>query len=264
MSRYCAEKNTGPILDAAARWKEVALLKDGSIFTNKRLWTIEGLEALEKYFVQNLDEGEGSFIEKLIGQLAPTSPEVKQLAAEMNWVMLLCPSNTLPPKKRETIREIWQWSNEPFPETAQQWMSDEVIGGVGSAGPGFNNHRWRELAFCITLVLSFKRMPLADRQRLLKNGWEFADWLQANPGADARQFRHMLLFLLFPDDFERLFGRPERRAVASAFSGISAHDINAQNPLELDHTLRRLRKDLEIKHGKKELDYYEPPLSPLC
>ena len=92
MSRYCGQKNTAPILDAAARWRDVGLLSDGSVFTDKRLWTLASLEALERYFVHNLDEGEGNFLDKLRAQLAPTEPVVKQLAAEMLWVMLLCPS----------------------------------------------------------------------------------------------------------------------------------------------------------------------------
>jgi len=59
MSRYCAEVNTKPILDAAVRWKGMALLDDGSVFTDQRLWTVEGLEALDRHFAKNLDEGEG-------------------------------------------------------------------------------------------------------------------------------------------------------------------------------------------------------------
>ena len=58
MSRYCAEINTGPILGAAERWRERALLSDSSVFTDRPLWKLEGLQALERYFVQNPDEGE--------------------------------------------------------------------------------------------------------------------------------------------------------------------------------------------------------------
>lgn len=263
MSRFCGEVDTAPILDAAATWRDKALINDGSVFTDLRLWTVEGLEALERYFVQNLDEGSGSFIEKLRTQLEQTSPEVKQLAAEMQWLLLLAPSNTHAPKKREIIQTIWGWSEEPMPESASAFLTDKVLRGIGSGGPGFNNHRWRELVFCINTILRFKRLDPAERARLAGESWQFAEWLEGIPDAGARQFRHMLLYLLFPDDFERIWGRGDRRAVAVTFAGLSSQSVNAMRPLELDKTLRRLRTELVEKYGTSDLDYYVPPLERL-
>ena len=193
MSRYCGEKQTGPILEASARWRDSALLNDRSVFTDKPLWTEQGLEALDQHFVQNLDEGEGTFINKLKGFLAPTEPNVKQLAAEMSWLMMLCPSNTLPPKKRERVEEIWGWSDERLPAKAQPWLTDLVLGGIGSAGTAFTTQFWRELMFCINTCLAFKRLALEKRHELLQDPWQFSEWLQSIPDAAARQLRHMLL-----------------------------------------------------------------------
>ena len=257
MSRYCAEKNTGPILDAAAHWRNVAFLNDGSIFSDKTLWTVQSLEALEHHFVKNFNEGDGNFLEKLRQQLEPTAPIVKQLCAEMMWMLLLAISNVGPHKKREIIGNVWSWSTEALPNSATAYLSDEILSGIGSGGTGFNNHRWRELTLFINIALSFKRLPTTERTRLLSTPWDFADWLEAVPDSNARQFRHMFLFLLFPDEFERLFGGQDRRAVALAFSGLSNRDIKKQTPIELDRTLQRVRVELEKKFGKKEIDYYE-------
>lgn len=90
MSRYCGKNDSAPILSAANHWKDEAFLADGSVFDSRALWTVEGLEALETHFVRNLDEGGGTFIAKLEGQLKTTPPFVKQLAAEMLWLMFLC------------------------------------------------------------------------------------------------------------------------------------------------------------------------------
>ncbi len=86
MSRYCGNKNAEPILNAGEHWKKVALL------------------------------GEGNFFEKLQTRLETTEPEVKQLASEMLWLMLLCPDNIGAPKKRSGAKTIWDWSAEPFPQ----------------------------------------------------------------------------------------------------------------------------------------------------
>ncbi|MDP3842657.1 MAG: AAA family ATPase [Oxalobacteraceae bacterium] len=193
-------------------------------------------------------------------QLAPADPAVKQLAAEMNWLMLLCPSNTLAPKKREIVNEIWRWSKESMPDSAADMLSDEVLRGIGSGGPGFNNYRWKELIFCINMALAFKRLAVVDQQKLLNDGWQFGEWLQTVPDAAARQFRHMLLFLLFPDNFERIFGQSDRQVIAMAFSGLSGQVIRGQSALELDRTLRKMRTDLETEYGTQQLDYYVPPL----
>ncbi|AUA57467.1 5-methylcytosine-specific restriction enzyme B [Achromobacter spanius] len=260
MSRYCGETKTAPILQAAERWRDRALIGDGSVFGEKPLWTQVGLDALNKYFVENLDPNGGNFIEKLREQLTPTGPEVKQLAAEMMWVMLLCPSNTSAAKKREIISAIWRWSDEAMPDTARLFLSDDELAGIGSGGPGYNNYRWREMVFTINFVRQFKSLPVDKRKELLSNGWAFAEWLQSVPDSAARQFRHMLLFLLFPDSFERIFGQGDRKLIASVFSQLPASEIRAQNPIQLDRTLQAIRRRLETEYAGQSLDYYVAPL----
>jgi len=70
----------------------------------------------------------------------------------------------------------------------------------------------------------------------------------------------MLLFLLFPDDFERIWGRGDRREVAAVFGDLKRQTINAMSPLELDKALRQVRRDLEGKYQRRDLDFYMPPL----
>ena len=55
MSRYCGEVNSAPILRAAEHWRDVALLEDGSVLSDKPLWTQAGIAALNTYFVGNPD-----------------------------------------------------------------------------------------------------------------------------------------------------------------------------------------------------------------
>jgi len=157
MSRYCGEKKVEPILNAAQYWKKQGLLSDGSVFSTDDLWTLTHLEAMDKYFIKQVDEGEGNFYEKLESQLESADICVKKLAAEMLWVMLLCPSNITETKKSEGVQLIWSWSGDNFPEDLE-WLSDSVLGGVGSAGTGYNTNRWRELVFFIRLMIAFKTL----------------------------------------------------------------------------------------------------------
>ena len=193
MSRYCGDKDAKAILEAAEHWRQKGLLTNGSIFSEKSLWQLEHLKSLDQYFINQLDEGEGNFFDKLALQLAPTDPEVKQLTGEILWVMFLCPSNIGEEKKREGIRTIWGWSQEPLPEDSP-WLSDATLAGVGSAGMGYNNLRWRELIFVIRLMMSLKQLSGSERESLLNDGWALAKWLEQIPECDTRQFRHMMLF----------------------------------------------------------------------
>jgi 5-methylcytosine-specific restriction enzyme B len=260
MSRYCGEVEVGPILEAAARWRDVALLGEGSVFVEGRaLWTPEALAGLDKFYVQRPDEGEGGFHEKLKAQIVPSGAAGIQLAAELMWVLYLCPRKISAAKKRQTIQSIWGWSGDIFPADSP-WLREEVLSGVGSAGPGFNQNQWRELVFAIVLVTRFKRLISNEQARLLSDAWEFDKWVSALPDADSRQFRHMVLFLLFPDVFERFFGQTDRRAVATHFSDRDKREVTRLNNLDLDRELWKIRQGVEQRYGRKDLDFYLPPL----
>jgi 5-methylcytosine-specific restriction protein B len=259
MSRYCGELNSKPILEAAGHWRDQALLGEGSVFTTLKLWTVPLLEVLDRYFVQRPDLGDAKFLEKLEQQLAPADPAAKQLAAEMMWLMYLCPSSLTPNHKRQTVQTVWGWSGEPFPSDSQ-WMAEDRLTGIGSAGPGFNQNQWRELAFLINLVRRFRTLQVSEQQRLTSDGWAFDEWLEQIEDWETRQLRHMLLFLLFPDDFERIFGKNDRKAVVRHFTQRDPKDVNRMNAFQLDRELQAIRKRLEALRGTTELDYYVSPL----
>src|SRR4051812_9790576 len=122
MSRFCGENDVAPILAAADHWKAKCLLVDGSALSDRNLWRLEHLDEIDKYFVQRPDEGSGNFQEKLEQQLAPVSAQGKMLAAEMMWVMYLCPSSLTTNHKRQTVQTIWERSGEALPPTAASWI----------------------------------------------------------------------------------------------------------------------------------------------
>ena len=263
MSRYCGDMEAKATLEAAEHWRQNGLLANGSIFSKKSLWKLEYFQELDQYLINQPDEGDGNFYEKLKNQLAPAAPEVKQLAAELLWVMFLCPCKTIGiPKKREGIQIIWDWSEEPFPEDSL-WLQDAVLRGVGSAGAGYNSSRWRELAFFNKVMFALKELILSEREELLSEGWALAKWLEQIEECNARQFRHMMLFLLFPDNFERIFGGNDRRMIVTAFSGKSKAQVERLSAMEVDQELASARQKQEQISGKTELDFYESPLSDL-
>ena len=259
MARYCADKNSEPILKAAEGWRDRALLREGSVFGEGNLWREEHLHALQTHFVDAPDEGEGTFFEKLKGQLTGTPSEVSQLAAEMLWLMFLCPSNVTPAKKKESIRLVWGWSGRALPAD-HPFLHDDVLDGVGSAGTSFGVHRWRELAFFVRVLRDFKALSQDEQEALLGDGWKFAEWLGRYPESKVRQLRHMLLYLLFPETFERIFGGGDRRLIVQKFTGLDRLKVRALSPLQIDRELSRIRAEQEQKYPDQKLDFYVPPL----
>jgi 5-methylcytosine-specific restriction protein B len=259
MSRYCGEDNPEPMLLAAEEWRAQALLKNGSVFSGAALWSLGNLQAIDRYYVNNPDEGERPFLDKLKDQLAPASPETQQLAAEMLWVILLCPSNVNADTKQKNIRELWSWSGRPLPHD-MPLLSAQVLKGIGGAGQSFNFNRWRELVFFVKLMIGFKKLDEKERTRLIDDAWAFAEWLSSVPEESSRQLRHMLLFLLFPDDFERVFVGTDRREIVLHFSGKNKREVDSLSQIALDRELLSIRKVQESKYDTKELDFYLPPL----
>jgi 5-methylcytosine-specific restriction protein B len=255
LSRYCGDADSKPILEASQQWREKALDEDGSAFTDKSLWRLDYLEEIDRHYVKNILETDATFLEKLDEQLAPTSQQAKQLVAEMLWVMLLCPGNITPKKKREDVTLIWSWSGQHI-DADMPWLSSSTLRGVGNAGQSFNYNRWRELTFFARLMLDFKRRQSAERARLLNDGWAFAEWIATVPEESSRQLRHMLLYLLFPDQFERTFAGVDRRQIVISFSDKQKSDVDSMSPLEIDRELLRIRREQEEKYGTKDLDFY--------
>ena len=255
MSRYHASGSLERILEASQYWKEVALLSDGAVFAKEPVWTLPYLQDLKQYFIDQPDVGKDSFFVKLEKQLEATEPEVKQLAAEMLWVIYLCPDNITKPRKLGNIRLVWEWSGKSFPENSD-WLAEDVLGGAGNAGTGFNTNIPDELAFFIRVMIDFKNLPEPERIELLSDGWKFGKRLEQIPECDRRQFRNMIVFLLFPDDFEHIFSGTKRREIVQQFTG----KTGLSSALEIDQELFKIRRQREEEYGTTKLDFYASPL----
>lgn len=256
MSKFIPSYNAEPIYRAADLWARRCLQADGSVFVEDRtLWTIELLDELDQRFVKNLYAGEGNFLSTLKEQLEPGSPHCKQLMAECLWVLRLFPSNIGAAKKRETIREAWEWSGDVL-EDGHHLLEDAVLGGVGSTGTAFLTHHWRELAFLIQAMRALKRREAGDRGTILKDPWGFSSWLSSLPEADRRQVTHIFPHLLFPDTFERISSAGDKRLILAGFGDTPEKEIKKWSTVEIDRALLELRRRLEEEHGA-DIDFYQ-------
>ena len=251
------------VLRAAVRWRDRCLRDDGSVFTEKSLWNSENVGYLVKYFAENLDEGEGSFFEKLEKQLARAPGTAKQLAAEMFWVMYLfpVPSSMQPGTKRQQIRQVWEWSGEPLPDALFE-LNEALKDGIGTPGAAFHAQRWLEFLFLIRVMEGWTRLSASQRENQLADPWGLAKWLGEQDETGTRQLRHILLYLLFPDHFEPMATASQKRIIVRAFAKKLGEDpaaFNYKDRIALDRRILVIRERLQKQGAALDFDFHDEP-----
>lgn len=254
MSRYNPDfTNTAQTLEAAATWKVRCLVADGSLFSAEQLWTLSNVNDVKARFNDNPDSTKDSFLVKLHRQLQGALSDSTRLMAEMLWILNLFPCNIGPNAKRKIVTEIWSWSGSALSQT-HPMLSDQVLTGCGSGGPGYLAHRWRELRFLVNLILDMKSRDREARLALLQSPWTFAEWVNDIPDEGYRQFKLILPYLLFPDEFERISSPRDIRKILSHFD--PDLDAKSMSNIEGAKALLAIRKKLEAEHGNA-IDFYE-------
>ena len=255
-------KRAESILNAAEQWKKRCLLDGGSIFTEERLWSRENFEQLRTHFVENPDEGSGSFQDKLQRQLEPASPEAKRLWAEMTWALYLIVSSLKRRTKVSDIKVVWEWSGSALPD--HQWALGKILEqGIVDPGAAYNVNKWREFVFFITAMIDWFSLSEGDRKSLISDPWRFAEWLEKREHAHARQFRHAFLFLLFPDSFESILSRKNKVEIVKAFSRKWKKEpaVDYKDRIAVDRALFNVRERIIDEYPGQEIDFYRSPFS---
>ena len=250
-----------PVLRAAARWRDRCLRNDGSVLTANSLWTSENVGYLVTHFAENLDEGEGSFFEKLERQLAPAPASAKQLAAEMFWVMylVLIPRSMQPGTKRRQIRMVWEWSRERLPDAPEQ-LEEALNEGIIHPGTAYNTHRWREFLFFVRAMESWKGLVGPERDARLADPWVFAEWLLGLDDTGNRQLRHIICFLLFPNHFEPLATNYQKRMIVRAYrtkDGLDPDQVDYADRIELDRQIQLVRERLRDAGMSQDFSFFD-------
>jgi hypothetical protein len=219
------------------------------------IWAAELVDEVHQAFVEHPDVGKDDFITKLKGQMRPAAPAAQQLLAEMLWALLLFPSNMKAATKRKQVCEMWALSGKQLSDDSPL-MRDDVLTGIGSGGPGFNNYRPDELTFLIAIVRDLKRRDVAERKRIFADYTVFVDWIKSVPREGFRQYRHMLRFFAFPDRVERMSSNRDRKRILDAYGIASKRETKDWTDQQLDDALFKLRGDLTINNPTEVMDFY--------
>jgi 5-methylcytosine-specific restriction protein B len=258
MSRYNPNRDTDAIFSAAQQWIRICLIEGGSLFGERPLWQPATIEELVREFTDKPDEGESNFFEKLEGQMARASADAKCLMAEMLWALILFQSGTSPATKREHISRVWGWSGRPI-DLSHYALSDASLIGIGNPGAAYNTARWRELNYLIGLAKDLQARPRHEREALLTDRDRFEEWIEKAPMEGYRQFRHIFRYLAFPDYNERITQNRDRKTILEKLAGMDRAILKSMSDREQDDALFKLREQLAVELGTKDMDFYSPP-----
>jgi 5-methylcytosine-specific restriction protein B len=262
MSRYSPHfKNAAQVFKAADQCKQRCLIDQQSLLLDDHtLWFSSYFEELKNNYVRQPDLGEGSFYDKLAGQLEPCSREAVALMAELFWIVQLAPTNLASTYKAGRVKYIWEI--HPLGRLPQEsfFLTAPVLSGLGSGGPGYNLYLWMEVAFAVEAFSAFVSMDQTERQSLLEHGHAFAEWLDGISSSRGRQLYHTLCHVFFPDTFERIFSQTHKLKVARAHR-IWTPALNESRPA-MDAALFELRNRLERQYPG-QVDHYEMPVGTL-
>lgn len=275
MARWNELENRKAMLSAAAEWRERCFFGDGSMSSERAVWTLENVRGLKKRVVDApIWDNDRGFDDKLIEQLHGAEPDVVRLAAEIMWFVFLLPRRTFIKDKFDRINGIMNLAYLSW--LPNGFLDDDVLGGMSSEGVAYNTFRYEGLAFLLRLLEGWKTKGEAERQAFHapNTAWSLAEWcdgfLDTNKdgGKERTPLRHALLYWLYPDSFERVVSAGHKENIIrdfllklSADSQAEYQALSTRKPLlVLDRYIFEIRQALEAEYGSADLDFYCPPL----
>ncbi|MFF9691093.1 AAA family ATPase [Streptomyces sp. NPDC014623] len=219
-------------------------------------WTDATASDLRARFVDRPDESSDTFLVKLRRQLTGAPDETIVLAAELLFVNMapLVPEQIGLPKKLEILREVLSWADRRMDVHLEM---EPALKGFLHGGQGFLNYRWAQFQILVLLVERLAKTDHSEREELLSDPWRFRALCFSIQDAvghkKGRAQIHVLLFTLFPDDFQPIASAHHKHEILKAFAD-ELPDPTGND----DKDLLTLSRTLEVQIGRP-VDFYDEP-----
>ncbi|MEU1125905.1 AAA family ATPase [Streptomyces sp. NPDC005899] len=219
-------------------------------------WTAATASDLRARFVDRPDESSDTFLVKLRRQLTDAPDEAIVLAAELLFVNMapLVPEQIGLRKKLEILREVLSWADRRMDVRPEM---EPALKGFLHGGQGFLNYRWAQFQILVLLVERLARTECSEREELFSDPWRFRALCFGIQDAvghkKGRAQIHVLLFTLFPDDFQPIASAHHKHEILNAFAD-ELPDPTGND----DKDLLTLSRALEVQIGRP-VDFYDEP-----
>lgn len=238
--------------------REKTLVSFDSLFTPvKKLWTAEGHAGFRKRFVNQPDERKGvPFMEKFRKQLSGGSAYDYQLAAELLYVQMFFSTQISAETKLRHVTEVLSWHPELDRVEIPGWARAGAEQGM-AGDMAFQIHRPNHLAWLNEFLIAWIQRPDTERTSLLADPWAFARAVRevSGPLGAYQPMREAWLYMVFPNEFENISSRTDKRRIREAFG-----ELLPGGPSEdIDQDLLAIRKALTEEHDEG-FHFYRSPV----
>jgi hypothetical protein len=207
---WCSEE----IYSAAAEFHDRCLRVDGSLFTDRRIWTVEALQSIDTR-ISLADIGSGSWLDKLEVQVEVLGADEILLAAEMVFVLLLPQSDTGANTKREQLGRVLALLPDA-PVVPERLDAAFDGGGVANFSTAKS---WTPalLHFIIRLAIRLKELTEPERDAVLSDAWAFRDVVAEVRTSTDQMMANAIKHVFFPDFFESIISPSQRDQLIRTF-----------------------------------------------
>ena len=231
------------------------LREHGSAFSpGMPVWTADNFATLREHFIDQPDLGPDTYLEKLKGQLAGAKDPAIQLMAELHYVYLLLPHTMSGGKKREILKTILAFMQQPAAVPAP--LTEALDHGFLNPGTFYLTRRDAQLVFLIEFGEAWKALPTAEQTRLLDDPWGFKEFAFGLPVHSAYSMREGLLHLVHTDTFEAIVSREHKQLIAKRFASAFTAPTD-----DVDRQIIQIRHALTGTYGE-EFDFYDERVKP--
>lgn len=256
------DEDPSQILAKAEEWRDHCLVGGKSLLWPERdIWSPSNLRQFKVCFIDRPDTSKDkNFEQKFKVQLAQEGEDVTRLACELLFVYFLFPSSVGRNRKAGLIREVAGWKDIALDENAAPFVCFDS--GIGDPGLVYNTGRPNELTYLARFAIAISELPEAERAAVLRDHLRtrktLDDLAEGHRDEFGRppQLRHILLYLLFPDDYERIASEGHKGRIREAFGEI----IEGEAPENTDDYLKVIRLKLQQFLPGQDLDFYWEPL----
>jgi len=248
------------IADAARPVLEAGLHQRPSVFDGATItWTADTASALRRA-LETSHTG-GSFVERLLAQLADQPRAVVLLAAELCFLRRLPLLNV----RAESTGKLLQDILDVLPDRPR--LTDEILDALGTpgtfhGGQGFNQQVSHHIHWLTRLVDLWDGLSESERAEALDDPWVFrsrADEIDPT----SSPMRNSLLALLWPSTFESIVSTADKSSIPRAFAAAlrgQPYQPDDTMPLmaDVDRDLLALRHRFDPA-GELDIDWYRSP-----
>jgi MoxR-like ATPase len=254
-----------PLYNAYQDFAQLCLVEDRSLlWPDRALWTPANVSVLRHALIDAPEMGSESFEAKLIIQMSGLSSDVWGLLADAYYLYCLVPEtkNIKAETKYAGIVSLAQKGNLPIPD--EHDMVWKAL-APGFCHPGMRYmQKYRQFWLIFVFAEQVKQAP--DRQTLLKDRHALQNALDASlekiliPANRGTDMRHALLYLAFPDYYERIVSTGNKKSIVASFKD----RLPGAVPTDVDDAIYQIYQVLEKDETlPKPLDFYHPQIKPL-